>query len=64
MSFASSPLADGTVETVIPSGINGIDQSNQLCGVSTSSNPAWLLAPITNIAAGLPATIVPPLTLV
>lgn len=62
MSFASGPLLDGTVASVAMSGVQGID--NPLCISFTSTATGWLLTPIARSAAGLPPTVVPPLTLV
>ena len=64
-STASSLQSDGTAMPVKPSvagfSIQGID--NPGCGTSTSDQYMWPLTPITRAAAGLPATIVPPLNL-
>jgi hypothetical protein len=62
---SGSIRADGTAETVKPSlsgfTILGID--NPTCGSSSSDQHMWPLVSITTAAAGLPATIVPPLRL-
>jgi hypothetical protein len=62
---AGSLLPDGTAAAVRPSlsgfTIQGID--NPTCAASASDQYMWPLAPVTAAAAGLPATIVPPLRL-
>ena len=57
----ASVLADGTESTVTGAGLNGID--NPLCGPGSSTLQVWPLVAITRAAVGLPAVIVPPLTL-
>jgi hypothetical protein len=62
---AGSLQVDGTALAVKPSlasfTIQGLD--NPTCAGATSDQYMWPLAPVTAAAAGLPAVIVPPLTL-
>jgi hypothetical protein len=62
---AGSLAPDGTAQTTRPSlggfTIQGID--NPTCAAATSDQHMWPLAAISAVAAGLPATIAPPLRL-
>lgn len=62
---AGSLAPDGTAQTTRPSlggfAIQGID--NPTCAAATSDQHMWPLTTVTAVAAGLPATIAPPLRL-
>jgi hypothetical protein len=61
MVAANAPEADGTIATAAGVGIQGLD--NPTCGASSATQHMWALTPITRAAAGLPATIVTPLSI-